>query len=88
MDFFKNLFSSKPSSKEVARDRLKLILIHDRGDLSPELLERIKEDLLKVISNYVEIDCGELEIKMTQVEEEQGNAPALVASIPIKRMKN
>lgn len=88
MDFFKNLFSIKSSSKEVAKDRLKLILIHDRGNLSPELLEHIKEDLLKVISSYVEIDCGDIDIRMTQMDEEQGSASALVASIPIRRMKN
>ena len=53
MDLFK-IFSSKLSSKDIATDRLKLILIHDRADFSPDFLEMIKGDLLKVISNYAE----------------------------------
>lgn len=86
MDLFK-IFSSKPSSKEVAKERLRLILIHDRSTVSPELLESIKEDILKVLSKYVEIDPGEIDVKMTRMEEIEGDSPALIASIPIKRMK-
>ena len=71
MDFF-SLFGQKPASKEVAKERLKLILIHDRADLSPELLQNIKEEIMGVISKYAEME---------------GNSPALIASIPIKRMK-
>ncbi|QAT39588.1 cell division topological specificity factor MinE [Clostridium sp. JN-9] len=83
MDLFK-FFSSKPSPKDMAKERLKLILIHDRADLSPELLEAIKGDILKVISKYVEIDCDELDIRMTKTDVSEGSSPALVASIPIK----
>ena len=86
MDLFK-LFSNKSSSKEVAKDRLKFILIHDRADLSPELLEMIKGEILKVISTYAEIDCSEVELKLTRMDESEGNAPALVANIPIKKIK-
>lgn len=86
MDLFK-LFSNKSSSKEVAKDRLKLILIHDRADLSPELLEMIKGEILKVISSYAEIDSTEVEVKLTRTDESEGNAPALIASIPIKKIK-
>ena len=86
MDLFK-LFSSKSSSKEVAKDRLKLILIHDRADLSPELLEMIKGEILKVISTYAEIDSTEVEVKLTRTDESEGNSPALIASIPIKKIK-
>lgn len=86
MDLFK-IFSQKPSPKDVAKERLKLILIHDRSSVSPELLEAIKEDILKVISKYIEIDNGEIDVKMTKMEEIEGELPALIASIPIKRMK-
>lgn len=86
MDLFK-IFSQKPSSKDVAKERLKLILIHDRSSMSPELLNSIKEDILKVLSKYMEIDNGEIDVKMTQMEEIEGDSPALIASIPIKRMK-
>ncbi|WP_097026085.1 cell division topological specificity factor MinE [Clostridium peptidivorans] len=86
MDFF-SFFTPKPASKNVAKERLKLILIHDRADFSPELLENIREDIMKVISKYVEIDREDMEIKMTSSDEEQSSSPALIASIPIKSMK-
>ncbi|AYD39887.1 cell division topological specificity factor MinE [Clostridium fermenticellae] len=86
MDLFK-IFSSKPSPKEVAKERLRLILIHDRSSVSPELLESIKEDILEVLSKYVEIDSGEIDVKMTKMEEIDGDSPALIASIPIKMTK-
>lgn len=86
MDLFK-LFSSKSSSKDMAKERLKLILIHDRSNVSPELLNSIKEDILQVISKYFEIDNEEIDVKMTKLEEIPGESPALIASIPIKKMK-
>ena len=86
MDLFK-LFSNKTSSKEVAKDRLKLILIHDRSDLSPELLELIKGEIMKVISSYAEIDASEVDIRLTRTDESEGNSPALIASIPIRRIR-
>ncbi len=87
MDIFK-IFSGKASSRDVATDRLKLILIHDRVNFSPDFLDDIKGDLLKVISKYVEIDDGEVEVKVTKTEEFEGGSPALIASIPIKKLKN
>lgn len=86
MDLFK--FFSKQSSKDVAKERLKLILIQDRNSISPELLEAIKEDMLNVISKYIEIDDEDMDIKMSKIEEVEGMSPALIASIPIKRIKN
>ncbi|AVP55054.1 cell division topological specificity factor [Clostridium tetani] len=82
-----DMFSKKDSPQAVARDRLRLILIHDRCSVSPEILDKIRTDIMKVISKYVEIDEGELDVKMTNSEELEGNAPALIASIPIKSMK-
>lgn len=82
-------FSSKSSSpKETASNRLKLILIHDRANVSPELINKIKEELLNVISKYVEIDNEELDVKVTTTEEIEGSSPALIASIPIKNIKD
>ncbi|GIM29207.1 cell division topological specificity factor [Clostridium polyendosporum] len=86
MDFLK-MFSSKPTPKEVAKDRLKLILIHDRGDLAPEILENIKKEILEVLSKYVEIDNEDVDIAVTKCSEIEGNSPALVANIPIKNIK-
>ena len=49
MDFLK-MFSSKTTPKEVAKDRLKLILIHDRGDLAPETLDKIRKEKINRFS--------------------------------------
>lgn len=86
MDLLKFFSGNKQPSKEVAKDRLKLILIHDRSSFSPELLDMIKGEILNVISRYVEIDSSEVEIALTRTDEEEGNSPALVANIPIKKM--
>lgn len=82
-----NLFSRKQTPKDVAKERLQLILIHDRSDLSPDFLETIKAEILKVISNYAEIDTKDLEVSLTKTDDSEGGAPALVANIPIKKMK-
>ncbi|GAA0084236.1 cell division topological specificity factor MinE [Clostridium sp. MB05] len=86
MEFFKK-FSNKPTPKEVAKDRLKLILIHDRGDLPHETLEKIRIEILEVLSKYIEIDTEDVEIAVSKSERMEGNSPALVANIPIKNIK-
>lgn len=86
MDLFK-LFSKEPPSKDVAKERLKLILIHDRANVSPQFLEMVKGDIIRVISDYAEIDENGLEIKLTRANECGSDSPALVANIPIKKMK-
>lgn len=86
MEFFKK-FSNKPTPKEVAKDRLKLILIHDRGDLPQETLEKIRTEILEVLSKYIEIDADDVEIAVNKSELVEGNSPALVANIPIKNIK-
>ena len=84
LDFFK-----KKSSGSMAKDRLKLLLISDRANCSPEIMEAIKNDIIKVISKYMEIDCEALDIQSTQTESETSNGavPALCANIPILDMK-
>ncbi|MCB2306554.1 cell division topological specificity factor MinE [Clostridium estertheticum] len=81
------IFSNKIFSKDIASDRLKLILIHDRADISPDFLEMIKSDILQVISKYAEIETGEIEVRLTTTDEYEGNSPALIANIPIKKIK-
>ena len=83
-DFFK-----RKSSSSVAKDRLKLVLVSDRANCSPEIMEQIKNDIIVVISKYVEIDTAGLDIKITQTESEgnNGSVPALFANIPIKDLK-
>ena len=86
MNLFK-IFSNKIFSKDIASDRLKLILIHDRADISPDFLEMIKSDILQVISKYAEIESGDIEVRLTTTDEYEGSSPALIANIPIKKIK-
>ena len=80
MDFFR-----KKNSGEVA-NRLKLLLISDRANCSPEIMEAIKNDIIKVITKYMEIDSEGLDIQITQTESEggHGSVPVLCANIPVK----
>ena len=80
----------KKSSGDVAKDRLKLLLVSDRANCSPDIMEAIKNDIIAVISKYMEIDASGLDIQITQTESDGGNGsvPTLFANIPIKDMKN
>ncbi|WP_167956494.1 cell division topological specificity factor MinE [Anaerosporobacter faecicola] len=84
-----DLFKKKASGN-VAKDRLKLVLVSDRANCSPEIMEQMKNDIIKVISKYVEIDEEKLDIEITQTdsEENNGKVPALIANIPIKDLKS
>jgi cell division topological specificity factor len=70
-------------SKDIAKERLRLILVHDRVDVSPQFLEVIKDDIVKVISNYMEINEQEMELHLSNAN----SAVSLVVNIPINRMK-
>ncbi len=74
------LTGKDPQSANAAKERLRLVLIHDRTDLNSEELEQLKDDLLRAISRYVEIDPQSVRIQMAQ----DGREQRLVADIPIK----
>jgi cell division topological specificity factor len=82
-------FDKKASSKDIAKDRLKLVLIHDRANCTPEVLDMLKVDILNVIANYMEIDEDEMEIQISHTpKNENGEVmPVLYANIPIKSIK-
>jgi cell division topological specificity factor len=71
------------SSKTVAKERLRLVLVHDRASISPAMLNKLKEELINVITKYMEIDETGLEVNLCQDEREV----ALVANIPVMKMK-
>lgn len=83
-----NLFEilTKRNSGTIAKKRLQFLLISDRAGCTPEILEMIKDDMIKAISKYMEIDTNGLEIKITQVEDKDVSErfPILYASIPIR----
>lgn len=70
-------FFRRRSSCQVAKDRLKILLISDRANCSPEMLDLIKVDIAKVISKYMKIDTDNMEIQISKT------SPALCANIPI-----
>ncbi|GHV50592.1 cell division topological specificity factor [Synergistales bacterium] len=78
MGIFSSLFSSNSSGK-VAKDRLQLVLVHDRTDISAELMEQMRNEIISVIMKYVEIDESRIELGL----EHEENSVALVANIPV-----
>jgi cell division topological specificity factor len=69
----------EPTSREIAKERLQLVLVHDRVKMSPALLDKMKDELIVVISRYVEIDADAVEVAFTQSKRES----RLVADIPV-----
>lgn len=89
MDVLKALKYSN-SSKNVAKERLKLILIQDRTNIPPQFLAMIKGDLIRVISDYAEIDEEGMDITVDTKENNRTDdgESLLVASIPIRKVKS
>lgn len=75
---------NEKSSREIARDRLKVVLIQDRANISPEIMDHLRDDIIRVISNYMEINKNDMELSLAN----EDNAVALVANIPVSRMKH
>jgi len=78
-NFLDQLFSRKSSSALEAKERLQLVLINDRTALTPKALENLKDDLLKVLSSYIEIDSEAVQIDLTR----KGRQQRLIANVPI-----
>jgi cell division topological specificity factor len=85
MDLINRLLrrQSPPGSKDVARERLRLVLVQDRASIAPSMWGALKEDLLAVIRRYLEVDEGAVEVDL----EREGEAMALVANIPVRSFK-
>jgi cell division topological specificity factor len=84
LDLIQKFFGKEsPGSKDIAKERLRLVLVHDRVNVSPQLMEVLKGDMIRVISNYMEINEKEMEVNLTSTP----SSVALVANIPVNRMK-
>ena len=79
-----------PHSKEAAKERLHLVLMQDRANVSADFLELMKQEIIEVIKKYIDIDEGAIDVRLTNKENEDGTngAPALYANIPILNIKN
>mgnify|MGYP001065216816 CR=1 FL=1 len=80
---FDALFGHDRKSASQAKERLKLVLIHDRVDLTPAMMDTMKDELIAVISRYVEIDPGAVNIAMQQ----EGREQRLIADIPLRPVR-
>ncbi len=78
MNFFERLVGKR--SAKSAKERLQLVLINDRTDISPAVLDSIKDEILQVISRHIEIDSASVHIAL----ENEGRSQRLVADIPLK----
>ncbi len=78
--WLERLFGHEGKSAQQAKERLKLVLIHDRTALTPDMMEKMKNELLTVISRYVEIDPELVRISMSQ----EGREQRLLADIPLR----
>ena len=81
--FLQRLFGGEKASKELAKDRLKLVLIHDRASVSPTMMENLRKDLVQVISKYLDFDEQSLDVQMA----EQDNMTMLEVNIPVANVK-
>lgn len=76
-------FRSRKSSAQDAKERLQLVLVHDRTNLPPAALEALKDDLIAAISKYVEIETQAVHIAI----EQQGRSQRLIADIPLRAVR-
>ena len=82
-DFLQHLLGLQKPSATTARERLQLVLAHDRSDLNPELLERMRREILEVVQKYVEIDIESGDVSLATDD----RVTALVANLPIRRAR-
>lgn len=80
MSFFERITGGKKKSAQAAKERLQLVLTHDRTDITPAQLDALKDELIEVISRHIEIDPDAVHIDIAR----EGREQRLVADIPIK----
>ncbi|QNI72647.1 cell division topological specificity factor MinE [Synechococcus sp. NOUM97013] len=80
-DLIDKIVRRQPASATTARERLQLVLAHDRSDLSPEQLDQMRREIFEVVAKYVDIDLEEGDVSL----ETEDRVTALVANLPIRR---
>ncbi|MCF2601774.1 MAG: cell division topological specificity factor MinE [Veillonellaceae bacterium] len=83
LDSLLSMFKKEKSGK-VAKKRLQMVLIQDRASVSPEVMEKLRDDIIQVISKYMVINKSDMEISLENVED----SVALVANIPVQNMRH
>ena len=93
LKFFKGMSKKKQNenqSKDTAKERLHLVLMQDRANVSADFLELMKQEIIEVIKKYVEVDEKSIDVRLTNKSNDDGTngAPALYANIPIVNIRN
>ena len=91
--FFKKFFKSEQkenNSKTAAKERLHLVLMQDRANVSADFLDLMRQEIIEVIKKYINVDENEIDVRLINKANEDGTngAPALLANIPIVSVKN
>ncbi len=92
LSFFKKKSKSQPDtgkSKDAAKERLHLVLMQDRANVSADFLDLMKQEIIEVIKKYIEVDENAIDVRLTNKANSDGTngAPALYANIPIMSIK-
>lgn len=93
MNFFKKMTKKEDQtlkSKDAAKERLHLVLMQDRANVSADFLDLMKQEIIEVIKKYIDIDENAMDVRLTNKENSDGSngAPALYANIPILNIKD
>ena len=93
MNFFKKMTKKEEQtlkSKDAAKERLHLVLMQDRANVSADFLDLMRQEIIEVIKKYIDIDESAMDVRLTNKENEDGSngAPALYANIPILNIKD
>ena len=93
MNFFKKMTKKEEQtlkSKDAAKERLHLVLMQDRANVSADFLDLMKQEIIDVIKKYIDIDESAMDVRLTNKENDDGSngAPALYANIPILNIKD
>lgn len=94
INFFKRIGKAenkeKGGSKDTAKERLHLVLMQDRANVSADFLELMKQEIIDVIKKYIEVEENEIDVRLTNELKDDGTtgAPSLYANIPIVNIRN